>query len=111
MIKSNGIKLSHAVSFKVLAMRHFFCGVIAAESHLKSSQSEQMLHVYCVVPENIHTPTTGELEIMKGRGVQRHRRFQRELGLYDQFSFHRSFDSNYADLSVDLGVQQSFFTY
>ena len=37
-------------------MSHFFCGMIAAESHLKNSQSEQML--YCVVPENIHTPTT-----------------------------------------------------
>ena len=38
-------------------------------------------------------PPRRELEIPKGRGGQRPRKFQRGGGLYDWFSFQRSFDS------------------
>ena len=38
-------------------------------------------------------PPRRELEIPKGRGGQRPRKFQRGGGLYDRFSFQRSFDS------------------
>ena len=62
-------------------MRHFFCGVIAAESHLKSSQSEQMLHVYCVVPENIHTPTTGGIGNYEGEGGSKTQEIPEGIGV------------------------------
>ena len=50
---------------------------------------------YCVVPENIHTPTTEGIGNSEGEGGggQRPRKFQWEGGLYDRFSFQRSFDS------------------
>ena len=38
-------------------------------------------------------PPRRELKIPKGKGGQRPRKFQREGGLYDLFSFQRSFDS------------------
>ena len=48
---------------------------------------------YCVVPENIHTPTTEGIGNSEGEGGQRPRKFQRGGGLYDRFSFQRSFDT------------------
>ena len=48
----------------------------------------------CVFPENIHTPTTeGIGNSEEEGGGQRPRKFQRGRGLYDRFSFQRSFDS------------------
>ena len=51
--------------------------------------------IYCVVLENIHTPTMEGIGNSEGEGVggQRPRKFQREGGLHDQFSFQRYFDS------------------
>ena len=45
----------------------------------------------CVVPENIHTPTTEGIGNSEGEGEggQRPRKIQRGGGLYDQVSFQR----------------------
>ena len=57
-------------------------------------------------------PPRSELEILKGSGGQRPRKFQRGGGLYDRVSFQR--DSRgpliHTDLSVDQDVQKSSLT-
>ena len=41
----------------------------------------------CVVPENIHTPTTEGIGIPEGWGGQRPRKFRRGGGVVSEFTF------------------------
>ena len=43
----------------------------------------------CVVPENIHSPTTEGIGNSEGEGGQRPRKFQKGGRLYDRVSFQR----------------------
>ena len=41
------------------------------------------LHCYCVVPENIHTPTTEGIGNSEGEGVSKSQEIPEGRGLYD----------------------------
>jgi len=58
---------------------------------------------YCVVPENIHTPTTEGIGNSEVVGGQRPRKFWRGVGLNDHIGFQMPFDS--------IRVQKSFLTH
>ena len=46
-----------------------------------------------MVPENIHTPTTEGIGNPEGEGGSKTQEIPEGRGLYDRFSFQRSFDS------------------
>ena len=57
----------------------------------------------CVVPENIHTPTTEGIGNSEGWGGQRPRKFRRGGGLNDRFGFQMPFNS--------IRIHKTFLTY
>ena len=76
--------------------KHFLMKVLMPLHKVKalSMYHPQVRLLYIVWFQKISIPPPWrELEIAKGRGVQRPRKFQRGGGLYDRFSFQRSFDS------------------
>ena len=52
-----------------------------------------IIFLKCVVPENIHTPTTEGIGNSEGEGGSKTQEIPGGGGLYNQFSFQRSFDS------------------
>ena len=73
-------------AFFCIKQKHCQCHI----SDIKAaSLQSQKKNSQCVVPENIHTPTTEGIRNSEGKGGQRPRNFQRGGGLYDQVSFQR----------------------
>ena len=66
------------------------------------------LDLNCVVPENIHTPTTEGIGNSEGEGGQRPRKFQRGGELYDRFSFQKSFDSIWISKIFSYPLSRTF---
>ena len=66
--------------------------------------------VQCVVPENIHTPTTEGIGNSEGEGGSKTQEIPKGRGVVWSIYFPEVPWFN-TDLSVDLAVQNSFLTY
>jgi len=75
--------------------------------HPKNIATKVFFFSDCVVPENIHTPTTEGIRNSGGVGGQKPRKIQRRGGLNGSITFQRvNFDSFRCELQVsDVGAE------
>jgi len=71
-----------------------------AQKYRKQTIRNIMAIIRCVVPENIHNPTTEEIGNSRKEGAQRPRKFQRQWGVGYGFSFQKPFDSILIGVSI-----------